>query len=180
MGAVCLCHLLMKLTESQECMSNLTQWWCRWMRLREASCCWGILISQLIFCCVKLQLRWGEVHYFWPAQAQTNPLIWEVSVNHYTEGCHYSVHSSELNFPLHKYMTQGTTLTPRSFLSLLFLLLCSHPLTLLSTFPSLIYDLLKLPFHFLSFHYSLSHTFHLASLFPTLIFIYFLNVQSGV
>lgn len=181
MDAGYLCHLLMKLAESQECMSNLTQWWCRWMRLSETSCCWGILISQLIFCCVKLQLSWGEVHYFWPAQAQTNPLIWEVSVNHYTEGCHYSEHSSEQIFPLHKYMTQGTTLTSLSFLSLLFLLLCPHPLTFTPNFP-LSYLWPSQALFSSLFTLSLFTLPHFSSSIPLSQphFYFFLNVQSGV
>lgn len=44
------------------------------------------------------------------------------------------------------------------------------PLFSLSTFPSLIYDLLKPPSLFLPFHFSISHTFSSHPSFPTLIF----------
>lgn len=61
MGPAGLCRPFMNPEDMQECMSNLTQWWYRWMGLRQASCCYGILISLPIFCCVKPQLRWGPL-----------------------------------------------------------------------------------------------------------------------
>lgn len=44
---------------------------------------------------------WQGPLFFRPAQAQTNPLIWEVSASHYTEGCRYSHHSTGLISPFY-------------------------------------------------------------------------------